>query len=420
MTVETLSPAMPGEPYKAPEPADRHLQVIVVGLGANTRHFLPALREVETVHPVDYFQQGEPQIPVDPDHLHYTDTPEGVATAEALFNVEGTHRCVYLSVVPKLHVTMIKQFLKKVGEGKLDRIIVAKPAVENLEQMREIDAAIAAAKEQLRARPGYQENPDEDFLYVHEHYPKKEAWSDFCEWIPTVVGRLGRPVSVAIDIQEKRKIEDEDRTAAVAGGAGEDLGPHGVSLWLRFADALSQTRYHTDTPRTSVQRYRYAGSKLQEGVETGLIVNGNANVVDAEHPGEAHNIDLTFRAGKGLADIKQVAVVFEHPDTRERQTVHIDLAANTLQVPDALRDILPKREYTDNGYGHVMVAGLNGGDPNASFQSWREARKVIFAMHRIERQGSKDCDGNERLPIEYNAGVSLQALSQLTISHAMQ
>jgi len=380
--------------------------VVIVGAGQNTLHMGESLKNLSEKHPVHVVEVNPPQIPVDPDHLHLVSTLEGRQSAERLLG-SGVVHAVYVSLVPRLHKESLVEQLGNAGDGKVDFVVIAKPAVQDIEELRVVDAAMRAAQEKIRLQRG--DEPDVEqpsILYVHEHYKQKGAWNTLRERLGEVTDRLGHIRSVTVNIQEARTVEEEGRVDAFAGGALEDLGPHVISLGLDVQSSINTTdRYSIpDRSETSVERFRYEGSTLPEGVETGFVVKGSTQIIDNEQ-NTAHDLQFTWRGGKGLVDKKEAILEFEHPETGEITIITADLRANTLDVPASVEDLFPETQFEDNGYGYVVEVGLNGGDPSESFQSWKEARTVTKLGYHLARQGR----GDAKL---HSIGVSLEELEQ--------
>lgn len=135
---------------------------------------------------------------------------------------------------------MIEEFLPYVGRGLVDFVVVAKPAVQNIDEMHRVDTAVSEAKEDLAQLRGVPTDKLDPILYVHEHYKEKGPWNALRKRLGAVASRLGRLESVHLSIEESQTIEDENRLDAFAGGAWEDLGPHVVSLALDIQSAVNK------------------------------------------------------------------------------------------------------------------------------------------------------------------------------------
>lgn len=362
--------------------------VVIVGAGQNTLHMGESIARLSEEHPVHVVDIKEPLIPVDPDRLHLVNTQEGRESLDRLMG-SGAVRAVYGSVVPKLHESFLVEQLGNVGNGDVDFVVIAKPAVQTLEELWVVDAAMKAAQEKLSQQSDIEHDVGKSpVLYVHEHYKEKGAWHVLRERLGEVSDRLGRLQTATVNIQEARTVEEEGRVAAFAGGALEDLGPHVISLGLDVQSSINATgRYSIpNRSKTSVERFRYEDSDLPEGVETSFIVNGSTQIIDND-TGATNNLQFIWRGGKGLVDKKKATLEFIHPQTGERSIITADLRANTLDVPESVKDLFPETEFEDNGYGYVVEVGLNGGDPDRSFQSWEEARVVTKWGYHLARQG---------------------------------
>lgn len=363
--------------------------VIIVGAGQNTAHMSESIGRLSQEHPLHVFEVNEPLIDVAPDRLHYTNTEHGRRSSEALLGSGAVH-AAYLSVIPMLHKPLLDTYLAHAGEGRLDFVVLPKPFAQSVEELREMRVMLknAVARRQ-EIDPSYdpEANP---ILFIHEHYKEKGAWHELREQLNKVTERLGRLESVDIDIQEARTAEDEGRVAAFQGGALEDLGPHVISLGLDVQSSINTTdRYAIpDRSTTSVERFRYEDSDLPQGVETSFIVHGQTSLIDKERR-EVHDVDFTWRGGKGLVNKKDATLTFIHPDTGERSVIVVDLRANTLAVPEVVRDLFPITEFDDNGYGYSVESGLNGGDPHQSFQHIDEAAIVTKWQQALRNQGRK-------------------------------
>ena len=60
---------------------------------------------------------------------------------------------------------------------------------------------------------------------------------------------------------------------------------------------------------------------------------------------------------------------------------------NTIDCPASAQDLFPETQRTETGYREIMLSGLNGGDPNISFQHRNQAGAVVGNMEDIQRQG---------------------------------
>lgn len=363
--------------------------VVVVGAGQNTAHMGDSIARLSQEHPLHVFEVSQPLIEVSPDNLHMTNTEAGYQSAEALLGSRAVH-AVYLSVIPLLHKPLLDKYLGHAGEDEIDFIVLPKPFAQNVQELRDMRSMLkdAIARRQ-QIDPSY--NPEiKPMLFIHEHYKEKGAWHELRERLNQVTAQLGRLESVDIDIQEARTAEDEGRVAAFQGGALEDLGPHVISLGLDVQSSINTTDRYAIPNRstTSIERFRYEDSDLPEGVETSFIVHGQTTLVDKERR-EVHDVAFTWRGGKGLVNKKDATLTFIHPDTGERSVIVVDLRANTLAVPEGVRDLFPVTEFDDNGYGYSVESGLNGGDPHQSFQHIDEAAIVTKWQQALSNQGRK-------------------------------
>lgn len=381
--------------------------VVIAGIaGANAQHMYRAIGHLAEQHPVYGTEYRVPDhmrdaMPVPMDRVFLTNTGEGQQQLDDLLE-EGVH-AVYLSLIPKLHVSEIVKYLDYYARGKLDFIVIPKPAVSNLEERRIVQKALweaKAARKEWADSIGRPElaKPTTSPIFVHEHYQRKEAWTAMFEQLDEVTNILGRLESVNISIEEAKTIESEGRVAAFGSGALEDLGPHALSLMLDVAYATNKTsRYAmSNRPETTVQRLRYADSQMPEGAETGFVVRGTTQLQDHQQ-GETHDVNFTLSGGKGAIDQKEVRLTFVRQNSEgveERQTVVVDLQRNQFtELPDGIHHIFPEevqQQFDDNGYRDSVWEGLNGGDPDKSFQHWNQARIVIDWLGRLTMQGREN------------------------------
>jgi len=406
MATETLPAAHDREVIGFTEQTPRKA-ALVVGAGANTAHMEKPLRGVAQRLDLHVFEVAPPQIEVNPDRLHMTNTDEGQRSAAELLGSK-TVGTVLLSLVPELHERKIVEFLRYAGDGLVHDIVVPKPLVQTIEELRTVRYALKDAIARRRQiDPSYDPNKD-PMLRVQEHYRDKEAWVVYRLLHEQVMARLGRLESASIDIQEMRTAEDEGRVVAFRGGALEDLGPHVISLGLDTQIATNATRHYTiaDHSETSIERFRYEDSELPEGVETGFIIHGKTILKDNERD-EAHDLNFTWRGGKGLVDKKEVRLTFVDPDTDVRSTVVIDLKTNTIIVPEAIQDLFPVTQFEDNGYGHCVEVGMIGDDPLRSFQPFEMASIVTMWQQTLRKQGQTSA------PFTHQRGSDLQQLAKM-------
>ncbi len=401
MSTETL--------VRGGEQTQRRDTVVVVGAGQNTMHMSAALERLNDVHPVHVLEVGTPLIPVSSDRLHMTNTAEGLASSRRLLG-SGACRAAYLSVVPVLHERFIREYLGYVAEGEVDFVVIPKPAVRDVEEMRAVDKAVEDAKQRRHERGADSELPP---LLVHEHYIEKGAWSAMRERLGSVTSRLGRLETAVFDIQEARTAEDEGRTVAFAGGALEDLAPHLVSLGLDVQESINKTGINgnegytiSNVAKTTIDRVRYEGSELPEGIETGFIVRGTTKIRDRAQPDSPeHDVKFIWQGGKGFIDSKRATLTFRHPETDICTRITVDLRRNSIDIPPEVQDLFPETQFEDNGYGAVVERGLNGGNPEDSFQAWEQAKVVTKWMHVLGKKGDA--------PRVYPRGVPLQDLAIL-------
>lgn len=386
MATETLPAAHDREETESPEQRNT---IVIVGAGQNTKHMAEPIARVAERRDVRVFEVGTPLIPVDPDHLHMTNTEEGRRSAAELLGSK-TVDIVLLSLVPGLHEQALKEYLEHAGNGDIRGIVIPKPYVQNVAELHDVRAALRQAiARRKQIDPTY--DPERDpMIRIHEHYRDKGAWRAYREQHERITERLGRLESASIDIQEFRTAEDEGRVLAFQGGALEDLGPHVISLGLDVQSATNATSRYTiaDRSNTFVNRFRYENSELPDGVETSFIIRGKTIIRDNERD-EAHDLDFVWRGGKGLVDKKEVTLTFVHPDTGSRSTVIVNLGTNTLIVPDSVKDLFPVTSFDDNGYGHSVEVGLSGGDPLQSFQPVTAAEVVTVWQQTLRNQGRK-------------------------------
>lgn len=321
---------------------------------------------------------------------------------------------MYISVPPGAHLKLIQYGLKLAGEGLLNRIVVAKPLVTSEEEARIVAAAIREAEKRRRElgipmpRVGDEEK---SFLYIHEHYQRKASWYEFRKQLGEVSNRLGRLQSVSIGIEEKITVEEERRQEAFAGGALEDLGPHDTSDLFDVAYAINEGgRFSiSNQSETWVERFRYEGSELPEDVATGFIVHGVSPIVDRER-GERHEVEFILLGAKGASNRKKAVLTFVDPVSGVESTVTVDLKKNKIIIPpeldDKIGDLFPQTEFTENGYGPITLHGLNGGDPDVSFQHPSQARIATKWVAELTRQAQ------QHEMIEHPVGMSLWALER--------
>lgn len=385
--------------------ASERRKIVVFGaLGANVRHSDEALHRLTAKgytligleHKRPVTQEDRPGLPFEEENIYQTNTTEGEAKADAVF-ASNEVKLSLISVVPRLHKPLIKDQLGRAARGQVDYVVVPKPAVETPEEAREISKDIratqAARRELRKKRPELVGgNPDDEVLLVHEHYPEKKAWSTVRQHLGEIATLLGTVDKVTIDVLEEKTIESEHRETAVQGGVFQDLAPHTMSLAFDIVRAINTStkdKISTRPTATSMQRYRYRSSTLKDNVETGFKVTSKTKITNTES-GEASDLDLVMRGGKGLKTQKQVAMEFIHPETQERSRVVVDLANNTIvDAPDSVRHLIPAEGYVDNGYGDTIAEGFGEDKPEAHFQLFSDARKVIIWGARLAIEGQK-------------------------------
>lgn len=388
--------------------------IVIYGGGANTEHFGSAIDALGVDHDVHIVEIRKPNRPFPLARLHLVNTPEGQQRVEELYESdEGVHTA-YGSLVPSMHVDFLTKQLEYIGDGKLDFVVVSKPAVEDSKQMREVRAAKRAAEEKLRLRFGPEYVAEHPTVFVHEHYLEKGAVVALNEQLGRAAERLGRPSRVDMYIEEARTAEAEGRVRAFGGGF-LDLHAHLLSMGLGIQSAINTTgRWEIpDTSLSSVERFRYEGSELPEDVETGFIIDGNSTIIDTENGGTEYDLPFTWSGGKGLKDRKEIVIEFVQPDTGEVSVIRADLRNNILEVPESVSDLFPRTEFDDNGYGPSVkfgLDGLNGGNPRTSFQEWDVAERVVKWGEALARIGQ--AEPPHVYPKDKIGKTSLRELSQ--------
>jgi predicted dehydrogenase len=427
MTVETL-PVTNRDRLEGPIPGmelrqyGAHFEprqaILVVGGGENTKHMGKALREVDEIssYSVHVSEVKEPLIPVEPEQLHRVDTSEGKTSLDGLIK-SGEVRVAYGSLVPSMHLAFLEKYLQHVGEGLIDFVVIAKPAVQNLEELRAVNEAVRKAEAQLRLRYGddydFKENP---ILFVHEHYAEKGAWRSVRENLGEATKHLGRLRNVTINIEEAQTAKGEGREAAFAGGAIEDLGPHLISVALDIESSINGSKLYkinNSDIETWVKRVNHDGSGMS--AETGVIIRGQTEILDLSDIQEdgrpkRHKVNFVWRGGKGLINRKEAVLEFERIDPEtgklKSEKITVNFSGNTLEVPESVRHLFPQTKFDDNGYGDVVKNGFSSGNPEEHFQSWPAAQKVTKLAHHFARQGQGD------LAI-HPQGVSLESLQEV-------
>jgi len=360
--------------------------VVTGGGGANARHFADALGIVREDHPivVGEMQPPDPNSPVPCDAFYRLDQAEGKENFRTMMRM-GVFAS-YLSTPPEYHAPGLKEHLGYVAAGSLGFVVVTKPAVRNVEEMRAVGQSI----EEIEAATGFEGLAQR--LFTHEHYLFKEEWQVFRESLGKVVDYLGRPTNILVSIQEERTIESENRGAACADGAFGDLVPHAISLGLNAVDGINQSAAFEVSPSATyspLERVRDQDSKLDPGVESGFRFRAVSNVKSKMDDATAapHELQFTLQGGKGLVDEKKIAFTFVD-EAGVSSLVTVDFIAKKITVPDAVAHLFPQTEgFKDNGYGASVARGLKG-DPANNFQSWEDARKVIKIGEYVRRISS--------------------------------
>ena len=364
--------------------------VVFFGVGDNFWNMEHAARDLATHHEVYLVEYDkEPDFPIPRQNKFLV---ANGAEDDALHTLldSGKVDIGYVGLPPGMHERVTEEHLARIGEGAMKYIVVTKPVVPDIASLKRLDAAVVAAYARRKeTRP----DADDPIIYVHEHYIEKGAWRALRESLPEVSDALGRLRSFTVNIEESQIIEDEQRGLDAFGdGALGDFAPHAISIALNAKDAINKSERYTitDQSTTDVRTFRYEDTQLQAGVPTGFIIKGNASIIDT-HNDSAHDIEFTWRAGKGLGteDSKYVTLEFEHPDTGVVSVIHVDLRRNSLhfseEVPQEVRQLFTAMSFTENGYGPIVEQGLNGGHPRNSFQSWEEGRTVTKMMSVFER-----------------------------------
>lgn len=367
--------------------------VIFFGAGDNFRNMYGAAMHLSEEHPVflvEYDQ--EPAFPVPREQKFLVANPKEDTALHDLLD-SGRINIGYVGLPPGMHEKVTAEHLARIGEGSMRYLVVTKPVVPDVQALKRLDAAVAEAyARRSETRP----EATDPIIYVHEHYIEKGAWRALREQLPAVADRLGRLRKFTANIEESQAIEDEARGLDAFGdGALGDFGPHAISLALNAKDAINKSERYTitDYSSTETRRFRYTDTQLAEDAPTGFIVKGNASIVD-KATAETHDMEFVWRAGKGLGetDNKYVTLEFENPDTGAVSTIHVDLKHNSLQfsdeVPDDVRALFTQFDASENGYGHIVEQGLNGGHPINSFQPWEQARVVTKWMSVLEKQAA--------------------------------
>ncbi len=186
MSTATLERSPLGERWQD-EPAQ------IVGGGANTEHFAGALEGVRERRKVELFERRD----IDPDRVPYDvlynlDKEEGRQAGERALGERAL--VAYISLVPRYHLEAIETHLRRVGKGLLGFVVVAKPAVQTIDEMRQTDAMVAEAEAERRQLLGDEADSLPAPLWVHEHYDRKKAWE---------VGRDALPQLMEVPINHR-------------------------------------------------------------------------------------------------------------------------------------------------------------------------------------------------------------------------
>lgn len=363
--------------------------IVFFGTGDNFDNMRPAALRLAAEHPVYLVEwKDEPDFPVPREQKFLVSNHEEDDALHELLD-SGAVSIGYVGLPPGMHERVLIEHLGRIGEGAMRHIVATKPVVPDVKSLKRLDAAVVDAYARRR-----ETRPDliDPIIYVHEHYIEKGAWRALREQLPAISDRLGRLRSFTVNIEESQIIEGEHRGLDAFGdGALGDFLPHAISLALNAKEAINVSdRYTiTDQSETDVRTFRYADTQLSEEVPTGFIVKGGAYIVDS-YDDSKHDIDFTWRAGKGLGEIDQkyAELSFEHPDTGVVSTIRVDFRNNLLIVPDVIRDLFTDVAFTENGYGPIVEQGLNGGHPMNSFQPWEQARTVTKWMSLLERDAA--------------------------------
>lgn len=375
--------------------------VVFFGAGDNLRNMLPAVERLSNCHRVHLVEWDtvpefeDAKLAIPRDQIFLVALEEERHRLHQLLD-SGAVGIGYIGLPPNKHEEVAEEHLQRIGEGVMRHLILTKPIVEDMKALRRLRAAVGAAYARRReTRPEL----DDEIIYVHEHYIEKGAWRALRERLPEAVGKLGWLRKFTANIEEAQTIESENRGIDAFGdGAVADFGPHVISLALTAKEAINKSeRYFiADRSSTETRAFRYADAdpRLPEHAPTGFIVKGNATIVDKQS-GSAHDMEFTWRAGKGLGteDKKYVTLEFENPDTGVVSTIKVDLRNNVLEfsdeVPDEVRDLFSGFYSTENGYGPIVERGLNGNHPRYSFQPFDQGVAAAKWMFALEGQATK-------------------------------
>lgn len=416
MTVETMPDArdrsqmtgqLPAMEFQPDVPSVQDGVYVAGALGANAENLRGALTRLATQHSLYLGDICEPtrELPVPSDHFYVVDPEAHDEPEEIREKIEnGEIHAVYGSLREVDHKEFLLRQLGYAARGLIKLIVIPKPALRDIAEMREVDAAVKVAR-----ASGY-----EFKLVVHEHIAERGAWHAFREKLPELVDVLGRLTKFDVSIQEARTIEAEGRTKALEEGVYRDLFAHGGTLLEETRAAINKNGRYDIANRSelSMQRFRYEGSELAEGVETGFALHGETRITDTDPQfghDQVYSVLYNVYASKGAVDDKRAVATFVNDEGIE-STITINLAKiSSIDAPDIVRHLFPITEFDDDGYGRVVEAGLYGGDPEESFQLYTDARVIIKWEAEIENKKKYES------PIQIHPqGVSLEELSQFS------
>jgi hypothetical protein len=396
----------------------------VFGGGANTEHFAGALRDLmEQGYIVHLFDVKDFINPDDVPHHEFFNLKDLEKEGEESERVERAlgmrALAVYLSTPPGRHVLEIKRELDNVATGLVGVVIVPKPAVENGEQVIEVDEALADAE--VRRRDLWRQlgktAVERALIVIHEHYDVKGPWEVVRRRLPDIIDILGPIVKMTVDIQEAptfgAEMQEKDgkpgRTVAAFGsGAYSDLAPHATTYLYEAMMAINKSsRYETTSDADySLQRYQYAEAQ-KEGFspefDTSFHLTCDTNTIDLESDGKETPLHIELRCGKGVGGTvepgeepgrdpkKMVRFEFEHPD-RPGETVelviNLDSKINAIEeIPPEVAHLFSERQFKDNGYGAVVADSLSGRNPER-LQDWKTARQIVLLIERILKESA--------------------------------
>lgn len=404
--------------------ADRPGVLIFGGGGDNAENFAGALKQIGQTHDIHIADQHDVDPNRIPHHeLHRVDTEPGRARIQALIAAHAI-KFAYVSTPPSSHVKIAVPLLNDIAEGKLDTLdkdgnvidtgtlALTKPIASDREGMYMLDEMIEKANERIRARLGDLADIVSDPVWIHDHYLFKKVFGVVVEQLAESTNKLGRPVSIEIDIQEEDLVE---RPEAFGNGALDDLNIHGLAMRHRMIQAINESERYTvaDGMTFTLERFQYENpdpekAHLPENVETGFEVVCMTTVTD-KVTGMIHTLPVTIRGGKGLRNRKTVDVNFMNDETGEKSTLSIDLQAKEVtSVPSAVEDLFPVREFDDNGYGASLAEVFQGGRPERGLQPYDEARLVAD-----QHAGIRDSIGKHDRPTPYPLRVGGRLLQSI-------